>query len=490
MSKRKKITNGEEMMDALVEDIFRYEELAELEAEAIRHNVTGVANSVRYEELEVEVEVKQPPMPQTNMTAQLLRDDDQDDDNKENDEENVGRFKIFTDEETDQFLDINKNKNTGSKTNSDVKIVRDFFVSVGEMRDPTEILPKELDSLLARFFLGVRKRDLTEYEPDSLHGIHNSLDRYFRDMKLTISIKKDPEFAHSRRVLETKKKSLKSMGKGNKPNKADSLTGDEVAILRGKGIIGTRISGEKVGDYRPVQPKVFEEPKAGEKCPIHINKEYSRHRPTVDHDSRFSLRPLVDPKTNVWFSKQCVGRDKLGRIMKNMAEKGKLQGRKVNHSGRKTFATALLQSGKPVTEVAQLGGWKNIGSLNHYSVPSVKQQEEASHTISSVMIPESPENMYHDSSDIADGQIGEIVHQPCSIVPIVESGSSVAQMTNLSSNQMQSHSESEKQDNPLSLFFGAVISGGTININIVSSSNKKRKTCTSTVSSEIVSSQE
>ncbi|XP_076075713.1 uncharacterized protein KIAA1958-like [Mytilus galloprovincialis] len=244
-------------------------------------------------------------------------------------------------------------------------------------------------------------------------------------MKLTISIKKDPEFAHSRRVLETKKKSLKSMGKGNKPNKADSLTGDEIAILRGKGIIGTQNpeallnaiwlnngayfglrgrqdhvnmlwgdvllkktsngkeylefnerstktrSGGKVGDYRPVQPKVFEEPKAGEKCPIHIYKEYSRHRPTVDHDSRFYLRPLVDPKTDVWFSKQCVGRDKLDRIMKNMAEKGRLQGRKVNHSGRKTFATALLQSGKPVTEVAQLGGWKNIGSLNHFSVPSV-----------------------------------------------------------------------------------------------------------------------
>ncbi|XP_052068999.1 uncharacterized protein LOC127708190 [Mytilus californianus] len=330
------------------------------------------------------------------------------------------------------------------------------------------------------------------------------------------------------------------MGKGNKPNKAESLTGEEIGILRGKGIIGTQNpeallnaiwlnngayfglrgrqdhvnmlwgdvllkktssgkeylefnerstktrSGEKVGDYRPVQPKVFEELHAGEKCPIHIYKEYRRHRPTVDQDSRFYLRPLVEPKTNVWFSKQCVGKDKLSRIMKNMAERGELQGRKVNHSGRKTFATTLLQSGKPVTEVAQLGGGKNIGSLNHYSVPSVKQQEEASQTISSVMIPESSE--HHDSSDISDGQKGEIinVNQPCSIVPIIGPSSCVAQMTNLSSNQMQS----EKQDNPLSLFCGAVISGGTININIVSSSNEKEKTCTSTVSSEIVSSQE
>ncbi|CAG2226547.1 unnamed protein product [Mytilus edulis] len=275
------------MMDALVEDIFRYEELAELEAQAIRHNVTGVANSVRYEELEVEVEVEQPTMPQTHMTAQLVRDDDQDDDNKENDEESVGRFKIYTDEETDQFLDINKNKNTGSKTKSDVKIVRDFFVSVGEMRDPTKILPKELDSLLARFILGVRKRDLTEYEPDSLHGIPNSLDRYFRDMKLTIRSR----VCSLKTSTGDKKEIPESMGKGNKPNKADSLTGDEIAILRGKGIIGTQRStktrsGGKVEDYRPVQPKVFEEPKAGEKCPIYIYKEYSRHRPTVDYDSR------------------------------------------------------------------------------------------------------------------------------------------------------------------------------------------------------------
>ncbi|CAC5369872.1 unnamed protein product [Mytilus coruscus] len=180
-------------------------------------------------------------------------------------------------------------------------------------------------------------------------------------------------------------------------------------------------------------------------------------------DSRFYLMPLEEPRTNIWFSKQCIGKDKLGRP--------------------KTFATTLLQSGKPVTEVAQLSGWKNIGSLNHYSVPSVKRQEEASHTISSIMKPESSE--YHDSSDISDGQIDEIVNvnQPCSIVPIVGSSSCVAQISNLSSNHMQS----KIQDNPLLLFCGAVISGGTININIVSGSNEKKKTCTSTVTSEIVS---
>ena len=40
-------------MDALVEDCFRYEELAQMEAEAIRHNITGsVTEVLEYRELD------------------------------------------------------------------------------------------------------------------------------------------------------------------------------------------------------------------------------------------------------------------------------------------------------------------------------------------------------------------------------------------------------------------------------------------------------
>ena len=76
----------------------------------------------------------------------------------------------------------------------------------------------------------------------------------------------------------------------------------------------------------------------------------------------------------------------MGKIVKTMAEKANLQGRKVNHSGRKTFTTTLLQNGRPITEVAQLGSWKNVGTLTHYSAPSLQQQQEPSHIIYSVML--------------------------------------------------------------------------------------------------------
>jgi hypothetical protein len=48
--------------------------------------------------------------------------------------------------------------------------------SIGEERAPGQIPPKDLDSIMARFFLGVLKKDGTEYEPDSLGSMYNSLE--------------------------------------------------------------------------------------------------------------------------------------------------------------------------------------------------------------------------------------------------------------------------------------------------------------------------
>jgi hypothetical protein len=88
------------------------------------------------------------------------------------------------------FLEENLNKNTKTKTKSDMKVITDFFtsISIGEERAPGQIHPppKDIDSIMARFFLGVLKKDGTGYEPDSLGSVYNSLDRHLRDMKSPI----------------------------------------------------------------------------------------------------------------------------------------------------------------------------------------------------------------------------------------------------------------------------------------------------------------
>ena len=164
-------------MDALVEDYFRYDELAQMEAEAIRHNITGSDTEVlEYRELD--------EVPREHISNVEIGEKENQSPDQTDNQEVVQRFRIYSDAETDAFLKENKNKNTGQKTKSDMKIVTDFFRSVGEFRDPATIPSSELDSLLARFFLGVRMRDLSE--PDTLCSLHNSIDRYFRDEKLII----------------------------------------------------------------------------------------------------------------------------------------------------------------------------------------------------------------------------------------------------------------------------------------------------------------
>ena len=76
-------------------------------------------------------------------------------------------------------------------------------------------------------FVGVRKKDGTEYEPDSI----NSIDRYLRNNKIDIDIKTDKAFNHSRAVLESKRKHLKGEGKGSKKNKAESIDETETRML-------------------------------------------------------------------------------------------------------------------------------------------------------------------------------------------------------------------------------------------------------------------
>jgi hypothetical protein len=172
------------MMDALVEDYFRYDELTQMEAKAIRHNITGSGT-------EILEHSKLDEVPSELISnAEIGEKENQSPDQTDN-QEVVQRFRIYSDAETDAFLKENKNKNTGQKTKSDMKIVTDSFRSVGEFRDPATIPSSELESVLARFFLGERKRYFGEYEPDTLCSIRNSIDRYFRYEKLSIRYPKN-----------------------------------------------------------------------------------------------------------------------------------------------------------------------------------------------------------------------------------------------------------------------------------------------------------
>ena len=99
----------------------------------------------------------------------------------------------------------------------------------------------------------------------------------------------------------------------------------------------------------------------------------SLHKITPD-----SLDP---PVISVWFSKQPIGKNKLGDMANIMSQKGGLSGRKINHSARKTTVTSLLHSKVEATQIMQLTGNRNVQSINQYSSASLEQQDTMSNIL-------------------------------------------------------------------------------------------------------------
>ena len=154
------------------------------------------------------------------------------------DKENQSPQGAVTPTDTYAFVESMKNANTQSKTKSDVRKVCQWLLEIDEIRQPEDIPPGELNMYLARMLLTFKKQSGKEYEPDSLKSIVNSLSRYLTSKNYPVNISTDNSFKHSRDVLASKRKSLKQMGLGNKKNRADPFTDDELEILRQKSLLG------------------------------------------------------------------------------------------------------------------------------------------------------------------------------------------------------------------------------------------------------------
>jgi len=111
-----------------------------------------------------------------------------------------------------------------------------------ERRRMENISREELNSLLAHFFIKVRKLNGEEFEPGTLTSFQRSFDRYLRQHGKNYNIIQDTIFETSREALESKRKQLRLSGKGGRPKKALGLANDEVEKFW---------SEKQLGDHSP-----------------------------------------------------------------------------------------------------------------------------------------------------------------------------------------------------------------------------------------------
>lgn len=354
------------------------------------------------------------------------------------------RFLEVDDDDIDTFLANQENNNTARKNKYDISILTSFMEQkLGEFREVYNIPPFELNTVLCKFFIGVRKANGDEYEPNSLRGMLSSIDRFLRKSNYGVSLLKDINFSKTRDVLKSKQKFLKKKGKGNLPQRAEAINDDEVEQLWSSGqladsnpqsIINTlwwvntvhfgmrsglphrnmkwgdvkvkqdannceyleynerqtkTRTGENTRDVRSVPPRVWANVDDPTRCPVRIFKRYRSLRPAdfSSHDSPFYLATCckTTPRSGqVWFKRMAIGKNTLGSVMTQMAKHANISGckRLTNHSARKHLLQKLVNANVPPTHIMQISGHKNVQSINNYSSVSDEQHSSMSGLIS------------------------------------------------------------------------------------------------------------
>ena len=330
-------------------------------------------------------------------------------------------------------------ESTAKKTKYDLNVWNRYLDTINESRQIENIPPVELNVLLCRFFMDIKKKDGKQYEPTSLTSLHRSLQRHLNDKGSPINLLKDELFKRSREVLSAQKKELVVRNaKGNHPEAARELTADEEDELFRLGYFGDsnpealqktvwwllslhfrfRARDEsrrlKWGDV-----KLGNDPTSGnefliweaergsktrhrdghqrafnpvahannnERCPIKFYKEFSKRRP-VEMKSAVSPFYLAinhkrKPDNPMWYSKTALGKNEIGKFLSKAAKSAGFQGNITNHSVRKTCIFRLMEANVPSNYVAQLSGHKNLKSFDSYKTASVVHQRRMSHVLS------------------------------------------------------------------------------------------------------------
>ena len=101
------------------------------------------------------------------------------------------RFPDFQVEEIQELKENSENQNTKKSTSTWLNVWTSWAESKNFETNLVSNEAKQLDETLQKFFDEIRKKDGSEYEPDSLRVILASLERHLREKDAAFSIAND-----------------------------------------------------------------------------------------------------------------------------------------------------------------------------------------------------------------------------------------------------------------------------------------------------------
>ncbi len=324
-----------------------------------------------------------------------------------------------------EYVGDGVSSSTAKKIKASVNKFEKFIKARGQDKELLDLDVEYIDALLAVFLKGLKRDNGQDYEPVSVQNFSCCI-RKFLASKIP-GVEPDKSFPVSKSALARKKKELKSLGKGNRPNRAQCLTDQEEELLWERGALGDstpdvlrntmwflctkllgfrgkheseqllwsdlKIETSELGEYiefnerlsktrdgvngiaRDFQPKMFPNTVQPERCPLRLYRLYLSHRPKTQQAQKFFIHTNKHPRATTWYIDSNMGVNEVAKTMKNIATDGGLSGRFTNHSVRRTMCSQLLNSGKfSAVTVAQLTGHKDPNSLKQYMTASENTQ--------------------------------------------------------------------------------------------------------------------
>ncbi|XP_044153487.1 uncharacterized protein LOC122940791 [Bufo gargarizans] len=295
-----------------------------------------------------------------------------------------------------------KNINTARKTTSDIQTLQNFMSEMNENRKVEEIPHTELDTLLSKFILLVKRKDGNEYEPHTLRCMVGSIDRFLKEHSYhhTIIYGNSKDFPLTKQSLNAKIKFLKKIAESNPPIRPEALTDDDIEnlykagtlsldnptsllnlvffnngihfALRTKeqyslqwGDIKLKIDprGNQYLEYsdrqsealenrkniRQMKPRIYAMPHVPDRDPVTAYLKYQSFRPSamMAPDSPFYLAPNVNynPAFSEWYRSTKIGIQKIRAMMTTMKIRASLpeSKRKVSYITKRRLVERLPQ---------------------------------------------------------------------------------------------------------------------------------------------------
>ena len=108
---------------------------------------------------------------------------------------------------------------------------------------------------------------------------------------------------------------------------------------------------------------------------MRLYKLYMTHCPPNRPKDAFYLQPILNPRSQCWYTAKGIGHCKLDKTISRMCEHAGIPGYKTNHSLRATNATWFYQAGVDEQLIMERTGHRSLEGVRSYKRTSSDQRE-------------------------------------------------------------------------------------------------------------------